>query len=87
MPGMWPSIVGIFMGSESQGKGSFSQGVFRRAAGQSGARQESDNSAVIRPHCPSKGPQPCPRCGSIRALMKAAKAEKMGISSIMEARV
>ena len=71
---------------EVQGKGNSPQGVFCRAAGQSGARQEPDNSAVIRPHYPSKGPQPCPRCGSIRALMKAAKAEKMRISPIMEAR-
>lgn len=74
------------MGSEVQDKGSSPQGVTCCAPGPSGARQESDNSAVIRQHCPSKGPQPCPRCGSICALMKAAKAEKMRISPIMEAR-
>ena len=72
--------------AEDQRKGNSLQGVTCCAVGKSDFCQESDIGSTVRSHCHSKGPQPCPRCGSIRALMKAAIAEKMGFSSIMEAR-
>jgi hypothetical protein len=72
--------------AENQRKGSFFQGATCITNSKSDICQESDIGLTFRSHCPSNDPPPCPRCGSIRALMKAVIAEKMGISSIMEAR-
>ena len=72
--------------AENQRKGSFFQGVTCITNSKSDICQKSDIGPTIRSHFPSNDPQPCPRCSSIRALMKAAIAEKMRFSSIMEAR-
>jgi integrase len=62
---------------ENQRKGSFFQGATCITNSKSDICQESDIGLTIQSHFPSNDPQPCPRCSSIRALMKAVYAEKM----------
>lgn len=74
-------------GLEDQRKGNFPNGASISTLGQDEDAMCDAGVPACRLLRPSNDQQPRPRCGSIRVLMKAAIAEKMRISSIMEARV